>query len=180
MAIFTAPSGNMSPRAAAAIDEILTVYDTENLRHSLAAYPARIKAQRNVVNQARKALKDAELSRAECEAELLLTLGTETDDKGKPKYSNAEQRAAALLRRKSTDPNYLDAASAVTVAEAEATEAQDTLQMLLDEYQSARMVARLISAEMSVISELADVGEVDEVVGVQIPERQKSLVKEAF
>lgn len=165
---------NMHPNTAAAIHAVLAAYNTENLRHSLMAYPARIKAQRDVVNQARKAWKDAELDRATIEAELLLTIGTETDERGKAKYSNAEQRAAELLRRKAIDPDYLDAASAVATAEAEATEAQDTLQMLLDEYQSARMVARLISAEMSVISELAEVGEADE---VQVLEMDKGLKK---
>lgn len=180
MAIFTAPSGNMSPSAVAAINELLAAYNTENLRHSLMAYPARIKAQREVVNQTRRLLKDAELNRATGEAELLLAIGIETDEKGKPRYSNAEARAAELLRRKATDAQYQDVAYEVSTIEAELTEAQDALQMLLDEYQSARMVARLISAEMSVISELAEVGEVDEVVAVPVPKRQKSLVKEAF
>ncbi len=159
----------MSQNTAEAITAILAAYNTENLRHSLMAYPARIKKQREVVNQARKAWKDAERDRATIEAELLLAIGMETDDRGKAKYSNAEQRAAELLRRKAIDPDYLDAASTVATAEAEATEAQDTLQMLLDEYQSARIVARLITAEMSVISELAAVGEAEEVIGLQNP-----------
>lgn len=171
---------SMHPNTAQAINSLLTAYDTENLRHSLMAYPARIKAQREAVNQTRRLLKDAELNRATGEAELLLAIGIETDEKGKLRYSNAEARAAELLRRKAMDPSYQDVAFEVSAIEAELTEAQDTLQMLLDEYQSARMVARLISAEMSVISELAEVGEVDEVVGLQIPERQKSLAKEAF
>ena len=53
--------------------------------------------------------------------------------------------------------------------------------MLLDEYQSARMVARLISAEMSVISELAEIGEADEVRGADVNDTLRTLLnKEAF
>ncbi len=163
-----------------AANQILTAYNTENLRHSLMTYPARIKSQRDEVNQARREYKDAELNRATGEAELLLAIGAETDEKGKLRYSNAEARAAELLRRKATDGAYQDVAFEVSSIEAELAEAQDALQMLLDEYQSARMVARLIAAEMSVISELADIGEVDEVSGYLATDKQNSLVKEAF
>lgn len=175
---------SVSQGAAQAINELLTAYDTENLRHSLMAYPTRIKAQRDVVQQARKALKDAELERATLEAEMLLLVGNETDEKGKARFSNAEQRAAELLRRKSTNSWYQDAASVVADCEAALTEAQDTLQMLLDEYVSSRIVGRIISAEMSLVSELADFGEIEEDLasgGVGfVPEAQKSLLKEAF
>ncbi|HHW26223.1 MAG TPA: hypothetical protein GXX23_02655 [Firmicutes bacterium] len=166
---------SMSPNTAEAINSLLTSYNTENLRNSLMAYPTRIKAQRDVVNQARRALKDAELERATIEAETLLAIGTETDEKGKAKFSNAEARTAELLRRKSTDPRYLAAAEKVSAAEAVLNEAQDALQMLLDEYQSARIAARLIAAEMAVLSELIDVGEREEVsadgvMQVEIPD----------
>lgn len=170
---------SMSPNTAETINALLTAYNTENLRHSLMAYPARIKAQRETVYQTRKTWEDAELERSTVEAEILLAISTETDEKGKAKYTNAEQRSAELLRRKASDPRYLAAAEKAAIAKDALNEAQDTLQMLLDEYQSARMVARLISAEMSVISELAEIGEAEEVF-VQVPEHQKGLVKEAF
>lgn len=166
---------SMSPNTASAINQILTAYDTENLRHALATYPQRIKDQRDAVGIARKAWKDAELQRATLEAEMLLLIGIETDEKGKTRYTNAEARAAELLRRKGTDSAYLETLSLVSDMEAELTEAQDTLTMLLDEYQSARIAARLIAAEMSVLSELIDVGEREEVsaegaVQLDIPE----------
>ena len=170
---------SLRPATASAIHAVLAAYDTENLRHSLMAYPARIKAQREAAYQARKAWEDAELERSTVEAEMLLAISTETDERGKAKYSNAEQRAAELQRRKAADPSYLAAAEKVATAKDALNEAQDTLQMLLDEYQSARMVARLISAEMSVISELAEIGEAEEVF-VKVPDNQKTLLKEAF
>ena len=171
---------NMHPNTVEAINSLLAAYNTENLRHSLMAYPGRIKAQREAAYQARKAWEDAELERSTVEAELLLTISSETDERGKAKFSNAEQRSAELLRRKAADPSYLAAAEKVATAKDALNEAQDTLQMLLDEYQSARIAARLIAAEMSVISEIAEVGEAEEVIGVQIPEKRKPLVKEAF
>ena len=172
---------NMHPNTVEAINSLLAAYNTENLRHSLMAYPGRIKAQREAVYQARKAWEDAELERSTVEAELLLTISSETDERGKAKFSNAEQRSAELLRRKAADPSYLAAAEKVATAKDALNEAQDTLQMLLDEYQSARMVARLISAEMSVISELAEVGEADEVRGADVNDTLRTLLnKEAF
>lgn len=166
---------SIHPQAAAAINSVLAAYDTENLRHALATYPSRIKNQRDAVGIARKAWRDTEQQRATLEAEILLFIGTETDDKGKTKYTNAESRAAELLRRKGTDPAYQETLAVVSDAEAELNEAQDTLLMLLDEYQSARIAARLIAAEMSVLSELIDVGEADEVstagvMQVEIPD----------
>lgn len=171
---------NMHPNTVEAINSLLAAYNTENLRHSLMAYPARIKVQREVVAQARKAWEEAEMARATAEAELVLTISLETDEKGKAKFSNAEQRSAELLRRKSTAPGYLETAEKASAAKDALNEAQDTLQMLLDEYQSARIAARLIAAEMSVISEIAEVGEAEEAISVQIPEKRKPLVKEAF
>jgi len=150
MALPATKLGNQAART------ILDSYNTENLRHSLMEYPKRIKEARQEVNQAKKAWKDAELERATLEAELILAISVETNEKGKPKYSNAEARSAELLRRKNTDPRYLQVAGKVAEAEAAFYEAQDTLQMLLDEYQSARIVARLIAGELGVISELAD------------------------
>jgi len=172
---------NMHPNTVEAINSLLTAYNTENLRHSLMAYPARIKKQREEVYQARKAWEDAEMERSTVEAELLLAISTETDEKGKTKFSNAEQRAAELQRRKAVAPSYLAAAEKATAAKDALSEAQDILQMLLDEYQSARMVARLISAEMSVISELAEIGEADEIHGPKMDEALRNLInKEAF
>ncbi len=186
---------SLRPQTVSAINSVIAAYDTENLRHALLTYPARIKAQRDAVNIARKAWKDAELQRATLEAELLLAVSVETDDKGKAKFSNAEVRAAELLRRKGTDPAYLETLALVSEAESELNEAQDTLQMLLDEYQSARIAARLISAELSVLSELIDVGEAEEVSAqgamqiefpgdsaptVPLSRPRKPQVKEAF
>jgi len=156
MSVARATAIGTRPSVASAIQSIVVTYDTANLRHALASYPARIKAQREVVQQARREHRDAEQLRAELEAELLLALSIETDDKGKTRFSNAEARAAELLRRKAADPAYAAAAAAVTRAEAALNEAQDTLSMRLDEYQSARVAARLIAAEMSALSEIID------------------------
>lgn len=141
---------------ASAIQSITAAYDTANLRHALASYPTRIKAQRDLAQRARREHQNAEQSRAELEAELLLAVSVETDDKGKARFTNAEARAAELLRRKAAHPAYAATAAAVTRAEAALVEAQDTLSLRLDEYQSARIVARLIAAEMSALSEIID------------------------
>lgn len=175
------PLSAASPSAIEALNAILTAYDTTGLRHNLAVYPARIKTQRNAVAQARQAAQDAEAARALIEAEMVLEISITTDEKGKLAYSNAEARAAALtLMKGNAQPgyhsgHYTDAVTVLRNAEAALTEAQDTLTMLLDEYQSARIAARLIAAEMSVLSELIDVGEWEEVsakgaVQAEIPE----------
>lgn len=153
----------LKPQTVAAINAIGTAYGTEGLRNALAAYPSRIKSQREVVAQARATYRNAEQARAEQEAALILDISVATDDKGKPRYSNAEARAAALSQIKRDDGDYCDALDNVRETEAAVTEAQDTLQMLLDEYQSARIAGRLIAAEMSALSEIIDVGEREEV-----------------
>lgn len=147
-------------RTTQAADEILSAYNTENLRHSLAQYPRRIYDARQAVNQARKALKDAELERDTVEAELILLVSIETDERGKAKFSNAQMRDAELTRRKASDPDYITAAGRVAEAEMAWQAAQDSLQMLLDEYQSTRIVARLIAGELGVISGLADTDDI--------------------
>ncbi len=158
------PAVNVSTTAA---DQILDAYNTENLRHNLAQYPKRIFEARQAVNQARKTLKDAELERDTAEAELILLISIETDAKGKAKFSNVQMRDAELTRRKASDPGYIEAAGKVAEAEMDWTAAQDTLQMLLDEYQSARIVARLIASELAVVSELADIGDDDLLIPIK-------------
>lgn len=165
------PAVNLNVSAA---DEILSAYNTENLRRSLAQYPGRIYDARQAVNQARKALKDAEFERDMAQAEIVFFVSIETDEKGKPKYTNVQMRDAEITRRKAADPIYAAAAGKVAKAEAKWVTAQDALQMLLDEYQSARIVARLITGELGVISGLADYGEIDD-SDLLVPTR-----KEAF
>lgn len=172
--------GSMSSSTLAAINSVISAYDSENLRHALATYPQRIKRQREAVQQARTEYRRAEQSRAEAEASLVLAISIDTDERGKAKYPNAEARSAALAQCKRDDPDYADAADTAAKAEADLTEAQDALTMLLDEYQSARIAARLIAAEMSVLSELIDVGEREEVsaegaVKVEIPEVEEAM-----
>ncbi len=164
---------------AAAVQSITAAYDTASLRHALASYPGRIKAQRELVQRARHEHQNAEQRRAELEAELLLAISVETDDKGKTRFSNAEVRAAELLRRKAADPAYAAAAAAVSRAEAALLEAQDTLSLRLDEYQSARIAARLIAAEMSALSEIIDLEDHEEVepagvLAVEFPARPQA------
>lgn len=154
-------------RTTQAADEILSAYNTENLRHNLAQYPGRIYSARQTLNQARKALKDAELERDTAEAELILLISIETDAKGKAKFSNVQMRDAELTRRKASDPDYITAAGRVAEAEMAWQAAQDSLQMLLDEYQSARIVARLIASELAVVSELADIGDDDLLIPIK-------------
>lgn len=145
------------------LKSLFAAYNTENLRHRLGQYPGRIYHARQAVNMARKALKDAELERDGLEAEMILLITAEPDTKGKAKYTNVQMRDAELLRRKVNTPQYQDAAYKVNDAETDWMQAQDALQMLLDEYQSARIVARLIAAELSVLSELVDIGDAAEV-----------------
>lgn len=137
-------------------NQILDSYNTENLRRSLMEYPSRISEARTWLNQARKALRDAEAEKATIEAEMILAISMETDDKGKPKFSNSEARNAELQRRKTSDPMYIETAEKVARTEAEFNEANDRLQTVIDEYQSTRIVARLIAEELGVISGLAD------------------------
>jgi hypothetical protein len=160
----------VSRNTAAAINSLLAAYNTENLRHSLSTYPKRIKDQREKVQQARAAYRQAEQSRAEAEASLILDISIATDDKGKAKYTNAEARSAALAQCKRNDPDYREAAAAVTAAEAALTEAQDTLTQIIDEYVSARAASNLVAAEMKVIAGLLDVDEVEDVKIFPVPE----------
>lgn len=160
------------------VSRVLEAYSTENLRNALMGYPQRIYAARQELNRARQAFKNAEMERAMAEAELLLAISVETDEKGKAKFTNAEARAAELIRRKAADPAYIAAAGAATDAEAACNEAQDALQMLLDEYQSARIVARLIASELDVISGLTDVEDMS--FAASGNGYQKPITREAF
>lgn len=165
-------------RYNSAFSKILAAYNTENLRASLEQYPGKIFGARQAANQARKALKDAELERATVEAELILLISVETDEKGKAKFANQQTRDAALQVRKASSLKYIEAAGAVADAEAACNEAQDVLQMLLDEYQSARIVARLIASELDVISGLADIEDMSFAAGGN--GYQKPTTREAF
>lgn len=137
--------------------DILLTYNTVLIKDKLLGFPANLRTLRTKVAQARQAQKDAALVVAAAEAELMFSVAEETNALGKPKYSNAETRAAALAVKRSTDPNLITADAKLRVAEMDLSEAESELQQAQDEYRSYRIVAGIVTQEIALVAHTMEV-----------------------
>jgi hypothetical protein len=140
--------------------DVLSQFDSSNIKEQLLAYPERIKEQKLVVSQKRQALKDAELTVKEVEAGLVMEIASEVNENGKAKFSNAESRNAELLARKKVSAEFNFAESDRRNAEADLEEAQAELEQLQDKFKAYRYIARLTAEELAVINNLSENEEV--------------------
>lgn len=139
---------------------ILNQFNGADIKAKLLAFPEQVKSQKLIVNQFWQALKDTELASKEAEALLVTEIAAELNDNGKAKYSNAEARAAELLSRKRTSPEYSFAENDRRRAEGKLEEAQAELEYLYDGYKAYRYIARLTAEELAVINNLSENEEV--------------------
>jgi hypothetical protein len=154
---------------------IIEDLNTGHIKQALFGFPSEIRKAKATANAAKEALNAALLTRAEVEAELVVEITTATDENtGKAKYTNAEVRAAEMVRRKAASPEYVKAQGLVTAAEAALTQTQDALQELQDSQASYRTVGRLVAAELEAIAGLGTETEVfvGQMSGAKPQERQ--------
>lgn len=95
------------------LDYLNDTHQLADLRENLNNLPQDIHSGRETINLQRSQLrnlireiKDKEVLLKATENTLLLMVTTETNDSGKPAYSNDKARQAELSSRKATDPEY--------------------------------------------------------------------------
>ena len=123
------------------------------MKQRLFDFPGLIREQKEKLEAARRALKEAQATVNELEAEMIALIAAEKDpNSGKAVFSNAEARAAELTRRKANDPSYRSAALAVRAAEEEVSAAQFDLERLQDEFRAYRYVVDLTARELALLA----------------------------
>ena len=123
------------------------------MKQRLLDFPGLIRAQKEKCETARRALKEAQATMNEIEAEMIALIAAEKDpNSGKAVFSNAEARAAELTRRKANDLSYRSAALAVRAAEEEVNAAQFDLERLYDEFRAYRYVVDLTARELALLA----------------------------
>lgn len=134
------------------IEAILADLETKTLKAKLREYPALLRRQKNIVAEKRQALEDAKAARQALEAEMVAEIAAKTNGNGKPKFSNAEARAAELINRKRQNPAYQEAEKACREAEWALNEAQFDLEKLIDEFKAYRYVVDLTARELALLA----------------------------
>ncbi len=123
------------------------------MKQRLLDFPGLIREQKERLETARRALKEAQATANELEAEMIALIAAEKDpNSGKAAFSNAEARAAELTRRKANDLSYRSAALAVRAAEEEVNAAQFDLERLYDEFRAYRYVVDLTARELALLA----------------------------
>lgn len=131
-----------------------TVFEMNRpMKQRLFDFPGEIHAQKEKVEVARRELKDAQSAVAELEAEMMATIGAEVNPAtGKISYSNAEARAAELVKRKANNPTFRVANLALRAAEESLSAAQFDLERLYDEFKAYRYVVDLTARELALLA----------------------------
>lgn len=125
----------------------------KSLKQRLLDFPGLIRAKKVELDAARKIMKDAQTAVQELEAEMMAAIATEVNpNTGKPAFSNAETRAAELVRRKSADPRYLEASRELQRAEETMNAIQFDLERLYDEFRAYRYVVDLTARELALLA----------------------------
>lgn len=123
------------------------------LKQKLLDFPGLIRAKKAELEAARKIMKDAQTAVQEIEAEIVAAIAAEINpNTGKPAYSNAESRAAELVRRKANDPRYLEASRELQRAEETVNAVQFDLERLYDEFKAYRYVVDLTARELALLA----------------------------
>ena len=123
------------------------------MKQRLFDFPGEIRAQKEKAEVAKRALKEAQGAVVEFEAELLSAIGAEVNpNTGKAAYSNAEARAAELIRRKTDNVAYRAVNLAARAAEEEFNAAQFDLERLYDEFRAYRYVVDLTARELALLA----------------------------
>jgi len=135
------------------VERLLAQYETAAIRQELRTLPARIAEARYVVNQYRARVDDAQDKVGLAEAELSLAISAEMNGNGKPLFSNAEARAAELVRRRASDSAWLVNSRSLQAATNDLAEHQGRLDELIDLFRAYRVVARLTAAELALLAE---------------------------
>lgn len=149
---------------------ILAQYNTAQLRERLQQLPTELATAKGELRTAREAAQAAQQRRAEIEAELAMQIATAIGDNGKPAYSNAETRAAALITARRDSGDYRAWDISVRLRESDVAVAQDEVARLQDEFQALRYVARLVTAELAVLAD-DDAETEDRPAGERTPEQ---------
>lgn len=135
------------------VETILADLETKTLKARLREYPALIRRQKSIVSEKRQALEDAKTVRQTMEAEMVAVIATEMNgNTGKPKFSNAEARAAELISRKRQNPACQEAEKVCREAEWALNEAQFELEKLIDEFKAYRYVVDLTARELALLA----------------------------
>lgn len=135
------------------VEALLAQYETKVLKAKLLEFPALIRAVKDATYTARAMLREAEIEAAALEAAITVDVAAETGDNGKPRYSNAEARAAEVARRKAEDPEYQGMRNDIRQFEWGLHEAQSNLEKLQDEFKAYRYIVRLTTAEIALLAE---------------------------
>ena len=123
------------------------------MKQRLFDFPGEIRAKKAELETARQILKDAQTQVKELEAEMIALIAAEVSpNTGKAAFSNAEARAAELIRRKANNLTYRSAALAVKSAEEEVNAAQFDLERLYDEFRAYRYVVDLTARELALLA----------------------------
>lgn len=123
------------------------------MKQRLLDFPGLIRAKKVELEAARKVLKDAQTAVQELEAEMVTMIAAEVNpNTGKPAFSNAEARAAELVRRKANDPRYLEASQELQRAEETMNAVQFDLERLYDEFRAYRYVVDLTARELALLA----------------------------
>jgi len=123
------------------------------MKEKLFNFPGEIRAKKAELETARRILKEAQVQLQELEAEMVAAIAAEVNpNTGKALYSNAEARAAELIRRKAESKDYAAAYGAVRRAEEDVNALQFDLERLYDEFRAYRYVVDLTARELALLA----------------------------
>jgi len=123
------------------------------MKQRLLDFPGLIREQKEKLEAARRALKEAQATMNEIEAEMIALIAAEKDpNSGKAAFSNAEARGAELIRRKAESKDYAAAYGAVRRAEEDVNALQFDLERLYDEFRAYRYVVDLTARELALLA----------------------------
>lgn len=135
---------------------ILHELETTAIKQRLKVLPDLLQAARTDEMLARQELDNAKTALATVEARLMADIANAVDDKGKPKYSNAELRAAALTTAKAADKEARSSMEWVRNAQHVLDSVGIRKQTLLDDLSTVKTRGRIVAAELDMLTNLDD------------------------
>lgn len=127
--------------------------NTAALKEKLLSLPLLARNQKDLVEAARRAHKDAQTHVNELVSELVAAIGAEMDpNTGKSMFSNDKARDAELVKRKAGSTEYKTSYHVYCRAEQEYNAAKFDLERIYDEFRAVEFATDLTARELAVVA----------------------------
>ena len=137
-----------------ATEQIIKEMNIDGVIDNLLSLPANICSQEKVLAMFKRKLDDAKSELDLAKQVIVAVVISETNEDGKPRYTNEKAREAEIAKRMNVGSEYQKVLKKVREAEEEVNSEQFEMNCLLNEFSAYRAVAKILAGKLQLMAGL--------------------------